>query len=173
MKRILYTISACIVFLTGCSSNNTKQKDVDGAQMKETIANKPASSPVMVGNVEGYFTTLNPRQPVVMIIDNQKDFDDNFNPARTMDNNPTKIDFNSNNVGALVLSPTDFETRINIDTVYNVRNILHVFYTTQMIGGRRSFSITPQNVFTFDKSLGIDSIYFTTTDMLLKAGRKK
>lgn len=155
MKRIYIFPIVILVLLTSCSMNQSKSEDKSNTNEFEATT----SSLVKIQYIESYFAIAKPQRPVGLIMDKEQ-FNENFSPAKTMSNNITKIDFDTQKVGAIVLPETSHNTVILIDSVHLKGTTLNVDYTVIRDNEKRSFSIVPAKAFTFDSSLNIKSATF-------------
>lgn len=145
MKKI-YLLAVIILstMLSGCFSEKTKTQ------------NKEAS--VTLTPIEGYFTTLKPEKIETLLIKDQSEFDKNFNPAKTMTNSLTKVNFEKEQIGAIILPETEYETNIIINKSYIENNTLYVSYTIDRKDEKRSFTTIPQLAFKISSTSKIDAI---------------
>lgn len=122
---------------------------------------------VQLNPLDGYFTVIRPEETKVYILD-KSNFEKSFKPAATMNNRPRVIDFEVEEAGAIVLPETEYETEITIDSAYITNDkIMHVIYSVKKGVEKRSFTIQPVKLFTFDVSLDVDSVSFENSGVSL------
>lgn len=160
MKKLLF-ISLFILSFYNCSSE--KRGKVDSAEKTIEQTNTEKTS-VTIKNIEGYFTSVNSDQTVMLVIKNQKEFEEKFHPAKTMANTITPINFDSEVVGSIILPSSEYETNIILDKAYKQDKTLHIPYSINTEKEKRTFTAIPQVLFSFDSSLEIDSISFDNND---------
>jgi len=159
MKLLFSVFLLFAMFLPGCSSDK-KHANVESNRATTEIREIPKTQDVKLTAIDGYFSTNKPKQTENFLIKGQSEFDKNFQMAKTMTNSPTKIDFTNNMVGAIVLPASEYDTKIVIDKSYVEGKVLHIYYTVDKGGEKRSFTAHPQYVFTFDSSYNVDAISF-------------
>ena len=143
MKKSILFIVAILIALVSCKTD------------------KPHQDPsIELGKIEHYFSTVESDKPEFLVLKSQEDFDKKFHPAKTMTNSPTAIDFSKSFVGAIILPASEYETDIELDTVYITGKTLHIRYDVNKGQEQRTFSSKPQIAFTIDSSLAADSISF-------------
>lgn len=154
MKQIFFSLS--LVLLTvSCTSN--KPQEVKDQDQPVTVELK--QEPVTLNPVENYFSVLKPTEKTELVLDSV-DFSKDFNPAATMKNKPTSVDFSKEKVGAIILPQTDLETSINIDSAYVINETLNVVYSIKQGTEKRSFTIVPCTLFSFNKDLSKNNVVF-------------
>lgn len=159
MKTIFsFAIGILSVVIISCSSDKAKIAQEQEAN-SETVKVIDTETNVHLTPVDGYFTTVKPLQVDGLLIKDQNEFDKNFHPAKTMTNNPTKVNFINSHVGAIVLPATEYDTKITINKSYVKGNTLYIYYSIDKAEEKRTFTTIPQLLFTFNSSLAVDSIY--------------
>jgi hypothetical protein len=118
-----------------------------------------AFTDIKVNEVEGYFVTQRSNEPRALILD-ELGFNKYFHVAKTMTNVPTKIDFNTKKVGAVILPETDFRTTIVINSISLSGKTLVVDYSVNRDKEKQSFTIIPSKAFTLDSDLAVDVVIF-------------
>ena len=153
MKLFFYSLLFVSFLTVSCTSNKQPepQTNIEVATITEAVTLK---------SVENYFSVLKPTEKKELILTDSTEFSASFNPAATMGNIPTKIDFSKEKIGAIILPETEFETTINIDSAYVLDRTLNIVYTITKGGEKRSFTIVPCRVFAFDKNIDEVDVVF-------------
>lgn len=154
MKKIL-TATLVVALFASCGSsskNTTENKD----QEKPYVTARPTK---LIDEIDGYFVTYKPKM-VEVLIQNEEEWNANFGVAKTMDNQPTTVDFGMHKVGAIVAPETDVETDIIIDNTSIQDRKLVVEYSINAKGEKRSFTIVPMKAFLYSITQDIDSVSF-------------
>lgn len=159
-KKILF-ICLSVLLLASCNSKSSKEEQPEVIRFQSSSAsNIPIlRQAIQLNALDGYFSVYKPSETKVYILD-KSNFEKNFHAAATVDNRPRMIDFEREGAGAIVLPETEYETEIILDSAYVSNNTMHIIYTINKGVEKRSFTILPVKIFTFEKSLGIDSISF-------------
>jgi len=138
MKKVLLAILVAIT-ISGCAShkqlNNEAQKDVkDNNQVTD----------ISFTEVRNYFFRNDASIPKSPLISTQKQFDSMFGAAAYMgkDGEPTKLDFDKQQVIAVVLPVTDYATTLEAKSLVVEGNNL-VFNYVKKVGEKQSYSIQP------------------------------
>ncbi len=120
MKKIVYLIAISIVVFGGCSSNKKNQNDTlknSSAKTPVTINTGEALNKIELKNIDEYFAVKTVADPLVVVL-NGSNFKDYFQPAKTMNNHPTTIDFGIERVGAIILPESWYDVTISLDESY-------------------------------------------------------
>lgn len=157
-KKILLTAFAVLLIATSCKFNSDVQKTE-----QDVVAN--SNKNVSLTLLDGYFSTAKGLEEKAFIV-TESEFDSLFHPAPTMSHIPRKVDFTKEKVGAIVLPTTEYATDIVLDSAYVSDKVLHIPYSVKSGDEKRSFSILPVKLFTFDLALNIDSVVFDKKDNL-------
>lgn len=152
IKKNLLTACAVLFVATGCKFNSDTQKIEQGA-----IAT--GNKKVFLTPLDGYFSAIKTSEEKAFIVE-KSEFDSLFHAAPTMAHIPRKVDFSKERVGAIILPETEYATDIVLDSTYILDKILHIYYSIKSDDEKRSFSILPVKLFTFDLALNIDSVVF-------------
>jgi len=161
MKKYFYFLLLISLLSLSCSSNSTKKEpeSVMGACPDTSSDIDVIRRSVQLNPLDGYFSVYRPSATTAYILD-ESNFSKNFHPATTMDNRPRVIDFSVEEVGAIVLPETQYDTEIILDSAYVTERIMHIIYKVNEGVEKRSFSTIPVKLFTFDLDLNVDSISF-------------
>lgn len=156
MKTHLFLAFLAAGTISGCNSTGNKTSTaINSIKSAETAAQEK----VEVSPLEGYFTSLRPKELTLAILDSTS-FNKDFHPARTMDKPLRQVDFKTEKAGAIVLPETAVETEIKIDSSYITGKVLHIAYAVKQGTEKRSFTTIPVKLFTFISKTGIDSVSF-------------
>jgi hypothetical protein len=166
MKKVFYVTMSLALLLVSCTTKTQQPKDVEEPMEVSTIEKVE----VPLKPVENYFSIIKPTEKVELVLDSVS-FYQNFNPAATMTNRPTIIDFDKEMGGAIILPATEFETTIKIDSSYIANNVLNIVYSVVQNDEKRSFTIVPVKVFTFDKRLDINSVVFKNGESIVTVAK--
>lgn len=156
MKKYIYLLFAITLFIASCTTNSTnksKEQNLEGLPVVES------ETEVRLSPLDGYFSVNRPSEVSIFILD-KSGFEKNFHPAATMGNRLREVDFSKERVGAIVLPETEYETEIILDKAYISNKIIHIIYNVNKGTEKRTFTILPVKLFTFDSSLNIDSVSF-------------
>lgn len=165
MNKILFLAVISAFILSSCSSKTPQPIDEgEKASTENTIETEPS---IQLYPVDGYFSTVKLTEPKVYILD-QATFEKNFQPAKTMENSPTEINFDMEKVGAIVLPETPFETTITIDSTSLYNKTLHIYYSINKGQEKRTFTIIPTEIFTFDAEVDAASVSFDNEGRSIK-----
>lgn len=163
MRRILFSIVLISIIITSCSSGKKKVSDAEPAVEELNVEIADNADLVDLTDVDGYFFVGKVASPKAYLLD-KADFGKYFQPAKTMTNQLTEIDFDTQYVGAIVLPETNNEVTISLDSTYLNGHKLHIVYSINQESAERSFSIVPSKLFAFDASLNVDSVVFRNGD---------
>lgn len=155
-RKYTFMTVAISIALLNCSPEKTKTTNESNAVEIEKTTN--TETDVLLAPIDGYFTIIKPLEVKSVLIKNQNEFDENFHPAKTMTNKIPQIDFTTNNVGAIVMPTSEYDTKIVINKSYVKENVLYIRYSADKSKEKRTFSTIPQLLFTFSSSLKVDSI---------------
>jgi len=158
MKNIVLGLS--LLLLSSCTSGDKKvamENSVPVDKIGEVVDHNIHES---LNELQGYFTTLKPSEPTVLIINDRSEFDSKFHPARTMTNKVFPVNFETMSVGAIILPETDYETKVIIDDTHVSGNKLHISFHTEKGKEKLSYTSIPQYAFSFDKAIQADSVHF-------------
>lgn len=133
-KTILGLLS--ISFIVSCNPNTTKNQET--APIEVTQVEKKEDKQLMgvpqnfeINVLEGYFlkNDINlPENINNMIFNTQKEFDSYFGVAKTMDNTISPIDFNTERVAGVLISPSDAKINFEIISAQQIGTGLQVIY---------------------------------------------
>ncbi|MBK5722527.1 hypothetical protein JGH11_16760 [Dysgonomonas sp. Marseille-P4677] len=167
MKCIIYLFPLWLVVLVGCTSNINKIPDVRGSAKRVNADKRNNIRLIELRDVEDYFFVGKVDDSKVFLL-NEADFERYFQPAKTMTNRPTEVDFDMERMGAIVLPETKNNTNILLDSAYLSGRKLNIVYSINQESVKRSFSIVPSKVFTFEASLDVDSVVFRNGNDIYK-----
>lgn len=159
MMKKLILAGACVALLSSC--NGTKKTET--VIVNEQISTATSTNDSLITEVDQYFATFIPTEVTTMVV-GKDEFAEKFNPARTMDNAPTIVDFETYRVGAIVVPETAKETSIVLDDISIVDRKLVVNYSINQQGEDRSFTILPVKLFQYSLQLDIDSVSFVNNN---------
>lgn len=101
---------------------------------------------------EGYFVlnTVPNNGAYDKKITTQKEFDEHFGMATTMNSTPTHLDFDREFVAAYILPETDMQTSVEVDSVcWNGRQT--EMYLSLYTGEKQTYTIRPVKILLIDK----------------------
>ncbi len=156
MMRKFLTATLIVALFASCGGSSSKNTTESKEQEKPTVAARPTK---LIDEIDGYFVTYKPKM-VEVLIQNEADWNANFNVAKTMDNQPTTVDFGMHKVGVIVAPETDIETDIVIDNTSIKDRKLVVEYSINTKGEKQSFTIVPMKAFLYSITQDIDSVSF-------------
>lgn len=153
--KIIKIYSCCIaalMMLGACNTRTPGNTNDPVEQLDVKVIN--------VTEIENYFSNIAPIRPIGVVIVDENLFNNDFHPARTMNNEIPEIDFSTQNAAAIVLPETAYNTIIRLDSTYLWSNVLNVRYSVEHDSVRRSFTTLPVKLFTFDNNLDISTVLF-------------
>ncbi|MFV0531105.1 MAG: hypothetical protein ACK5MD_06665 [Flavobacteriales bacterium] len=156
MKNIilwLFTIG-----IISCNSENTP-KNI--SQMNDTSANRYAQN-FELQQLEGYFlkNDISLEKDVnSMVFSTEEEFNAYFGVAKTMNNTVPPIDFNTERVAAILITPTNLKIDFSIINTQKTGTELQVVYTL-IKGKKQSFTTAPVYLFKIPKNNTLQSIEF-------------
>lgn len=157
MKKIITAIFITILMASCGGATKTEQPEKTS---EHTDQPTPAGMPIaLIKDVDNYFITYKPKKVEVLIQD-KEEFEANFHPAKTMNNQPTEVDFTVHKVGAIVAPETNIETEIVINKTSIENRKLIVDYSINTKGEKRSFTIIPIKLFKYGTMMEIDTVSF-------------
>lgn len=158
MRKFL-TATLIVALFTSCGGSSSKNATESKEHDKSSTVAQPTK---LINEIGGYFVTYEPNNLVEVLIQDEIEWNANFGVAKTMDNQPTTIDFSIHKVGAIVAPTTDVETNIVIDNASIKDRKLVVEYSINTKGEKRSFTIVPMKAFFYNITQDIDSVSFVT-----------
>lgn len=157
MKKFFYTFIAAALIFTACSSNKGDQPSAETVDIEALGDSVPQQ--IDINTVDYYFSKQKPSKPLGIVL-NESNFDEYFGTAKTNKNQPTVVDFSTQNVAAIILPETYYTTTVTLVDAYVSNKILNVNYTVNAESKKNTFSIVPFAAFTFNNDLGINSVVF-------------
>lgn len=154
MKKIITTVSM-IAVLASCGGATKEATEKTG----KTPEKANVTPTKLIQEIDGYFVTYKPKA-IEVLTQGKVDWEANFNVAKTMDNEPTTIDFDMHKVGVIVTPETEFDTEIIINKTSVEDKKLVVDYSINTKGEKRTFTIVPMKAFLYQLTLDIDSVSF-------------
>lgn len=123
-----------------------KKGGKNSSESEFTRVGEPENMEVEV--IENYFPKkeITPNVIQFYTIDNEKEFNQKFGVAKTMNNKVTPIDFSKNRVGVIILPETNKKTTIEIDDTERIGSGAVIEYEITE-GEEQSFSTTPALIF--------------------------
>lgn len=163
-KRILLFALTLSSLLIGCDT--TKKKTDKQIEDKTAIEALDSVRDISYKIANRYFVnnTIENKQVEYLKITCQKDFDKYFGPSPVMGKNgePTKIDFKSSFVLAIIGQVTDKETTFEVKSLQEKQNSIELKYRIKQDINERDYTIHP-----FEMII-VDNIYNKDTHFIIE-----
>lgn len=122
---------------------------------------------VQLNPVTGYFSKRKPYMTEGHVL-NKRSFERYFSPARTMGDSLPEVDFDTHKVAAIIMPETPYDTRIILNRAFVEDSILRVQYSIHEVLEKRSYTMIPVRLFTFDSEVKANYIHFEYGDHIIK-----
>ncbi|APD05992.1 hypothetical protein UJ101_00445 [Flavobacteriaceae bacterium UJ101] len=165
-KTILALLS--VSFIVSCNPKNTSA-DQETNQVEATQVEKKEDKQIMgapkdfeITLLEGYFlkNDVTLQEGInTMVFNTQKEFDSYFGIGKTMDNTISPINFDTERVAGVLISPTDIKMDFDVKSAKRIGTGLQVVYDINK-GEKQSFMASPIYLFKIPKNNALQSIEF-------------